>query len=221
VESPAPVIRAVVFDLDGVLLDSESINVRAAFEAFASFGHPLDEADVARIVGRHPMDYAVELMRQHGVPESAGAELRRIQEEAYQRLWNEGARLLDGAEVALHAVRARGLKTGLATSSGRGSVQEALDRFGLQDAFDATLTLDDVAARKPDPEIYLRASERLGVVPDAMLVVEDSCHGITAAKAARAWCVAVRTPWVAEEAQRLADWRIGSLRDLLTVPPLA
>lgn len=199
-------IRAVAFDLDGVLIDTETINVRAAFEGFEAHGYPLDPSDAVAIVGRHPIDYVPDLARRHAVPGSLLPSITRRQSEVYFRLWKEDARLLDGALEALDACRERGYPLALATSSGRASVEEALDRFGLRPYFAATLTKDDVSARKPDPEIYLLAAERLGVAPRNLLVLEDSPHGIRSAKLAGAMCVGVG------EAVG-ADVRIGSLRE--------
>lgn len=197
-------IRAVAFDLDGVLIDTETINVRAAFDGFEAHGHPLDPADAAVIVGRHPVDYVPDLALRHAVPERLLPSITHRQSETYFRLWKEEARLLDGALEALDACRDRGYPLALATSSGRASVEDALDRFGLRPYFTATLTKDDVSVRKPDPEIYLLAAKRLGVPPAYLLVVEDSPHGIRSAKAAGSTCVGVGR---AEG----ADLRIASL----------
>lgn len=207
-------LRAVVFDLDGVLLDTETINVRAASEAFAALGHPLASEDAAAIVGRHPVDYLPELMRRRGLPEELAASLGRDQSARYARLWREEARLLPGAREALAAARRRSLRVGLATSSGRAGVEEALDRFALRAAFDLTLTKDDVAARKPDPEIYTTAASRLGIEPAAMLVVEDSEYGVRSAKGAGARCVALRSPHTPIERIDGADAVIDSLEEL-------
>lgn len=206
-------VRAVVFDLDGVLLDTETINVRAAFEAFAQLGHPLAAEDAATIVGRHPVDYVPELMRLRAVPRDLAGALGADQSARYFRLWREQAQLLPGAREALAAARRRGLAVGLATSSGRAGVEEALDRFGLRQAFDVTLTKDDVAVRKPDPEVYLTAVARLVVPASAMLVVEDSEPGVRAAKAAGAPCVAVRSPHTPAQRLAAADAIVGSLEE--------
>jgi HAD superfamily hydrolase (TIGR01509 family) len=200
-------VRAVAFDLDGVLIDTETINVRAAFEGFEAHGYPLDASDAVVIVGRHPIDYVPDLARRHAVPESLLPSITRRQSEVYFRRWKEDARLLDGALEALDACRERGYPMALATSSGRASVEEALDRFGLRPYFSTTLTKDDVSVRKPDPEIYLLAAERLGVAPGNLLVLEDSPHGVCSAKGAGAMCVSVA-------GAEGADLRIESLRDL-------
>ena len=87
-------IRAVAFDLDGVLLDTESINVRAAFEAFAAAGFPLKPSDAAEIVGRHPVDYGPVLARRRGLPEGALPGLQLEQGVRYAEIWRRDAVLL-------------------------------------------------------------------------------------------------------------------------------
>jgi HAD superfamily hydrolase (TIGR01509 family) len=207
-------IRAVAFDLDGVLLDTETINVRAAFEAFAAAGAPLRPEDAAEIVGRHPVDYGPVLARRRGLPEEALPGLQLEQGVRYATIWRRDAVLLPGAREAIEAARGRGLPTALATSSGRAGVEEALTRFDLRDAFDVVLTKDDVTQRKPDPEIYMLAAERLGVRPPALLVLEDSEFGVRAALAAGTYCVAVASPYTPAESVAGAQARVESLGQL-------
>ncbi len=190
-----PDVRAIVFDLDGVLIDSEIANVRAAALGFAAAGVTLEPADHGRIVGRHPVDYLPELARRYGV---ALVDLRRIaavQSEAYARLAQE-PHALPGALETVRAFAARGKLVGLATSSERENVRAVLASLGIADAFRAVLTRDDVKRSKPDPEIYRLAASRLGVSPGDALAIEDSPHGVASAKGAGLHCVAVRSPHV-------------------------
>ena len=207
-------MKAVVFDKDGVLADSESINLRAAFEVFRAHGYELGPDDEPSIVGKHPIDYVPELARRVGMGE---AEQRRVigeQDGVYNRIWQEQGRMFEGAREALEAVRRLGLGVGLASSSSRREVDDFIDRFELGVFFGVTLSLDDVARAKPDPEIYVLAAQRLGVPASEMVVVEDSEHGIRAAKAAGAVCVAVRTEHVRPERIEMADVHMGSIGEL-------
>jgi len=208
-------VQAVVFDKDGVLADSESINLSSAFEVFRRRGFELDPADQAVIVGKHPVHYVPRFCRRFGLDEREQRRIVDEQDGIYTRQWREQGRLFDGARETLVAVRRLGYAVGLATSSGRREVDEFLARFELGSFLDVTLTLDDVNRAKPAPEIYLAAAERLGVAPVEMLVVEDSEHGIRAAKEAGALCVAVRSPHVEPERARLADAHIGTIGDLV------
>jgi HAD superfamily hydrolase (TIGR01509 family) len=207
-------VKAVVFDKDGVLDDSEAINLRAAFEVFRAHGYALGPEDEPSIVGRHPIDYVPVLACRVGMSE---AEQRRVideQDEVYNRIWQEEGRLFEGAREALDAVRRLGLGVGLATSSSRREVDAFIARFELAAFFDVTLSQDDVARAKPDPEIYVLAAQQLGIPAAEMLVVEDSEHGIRAAKDAGAICVAVRSRLVWPEGLGMADVSIDSLGEL-------
>jgi HAD superfamily hydrolase (TIGR01509 family) len=210
-------VKAVVFDKDGVLADSEAINLRSAFEVFREHGYELGPEDEPTIVGRHPITYVPVLAQRVGMPEEEQRRVISEQDAIYTRVWEEQGRLFDGAREALDAVRRLGLGVGLATSSSRLEVEAFLDRFELADAFDVTLSLDDVDRPKPDPEIYVSAAERLRVPAAEMLVVEDSVHGIRAAKDAGAVCVAVRTRLVRPEHTDMADAYIDSIGELIAL----
>ncbi len=174
-------LSAAVLDLDGVLVDSEGINVEAARRAFAAHGIALDDADAALIVGRHPRDYLADLVRRH--PEAAGR-IERIaahQGRIYAGL-ARAVRPVPGAEDLVRGLRRRGLRLALATSSNRAGAEAALAGLGLRDAFDAVLALEDVTRRKPDPEVYRRACAALRVDPAAAVAVEDSEPGCRAAR---------------------------------------
>jgi len=207
-------IQAVLFDLDGVLMETEWINVRSAETAFAEFSCRLDPEDSSKIVGRHPVDYVPVLAERFGLDRERQQELIRFQNEAYIRIWKEGASLTDGAAETLRQLREGGVRLVLATSAGRKHVDRCISRFDLAGLFEIVLTLDDVSRRKPDPEIYSLGLKRLALEPEQVLVVEDSRHGVAAAVAAGLPCVAVRTEQTPREEVAAADTYIESLREL-------
>jgi HAD superfamily hydrolase (TIGR01509 family) len=207
-------LKAVVFDKDGVLADSEAINVRSAFEVFRAHGYELGPDDEPAIVGRHPIDYVPVLAQRFCVGEAEQRRLIHEQDAVYSRIWHEQGRLFDGALETLDGVRRLDLGVGLATSSSRREVEDFIARFELAACFDVTLSLDDVARAKPDPEIYVSAARLLGVSTPQMLVVEDSEHGVRAAKTAGAVCVAVRSRHVRPERIGIADVLIDSIGEL-------
>lgn len=207
-------LKAVVFDKDGVLADSEAINIRSAFDVFRAHGYELGPDDEPAIVGKHPMHYVPVLAERFGVGQAEQRQVIDEQDAVYNRIWDAEGRLLDGARDTLDAVRRLGLGVGLATSSSRREVDAFIDRFELASCFDVTLSLDDVTRAKPDPEVYVSAARDLGVSVAEMLVVEDSEHGVRAAKSAGAICVAVRTPHVRAERIAIADLQIGSVGEL-------
>jgi HAD superfamily hydrolase (TIGR01509 family) len=206
--------RAVVFDKDGVLADSEAINLRSAFEVFGAHGYELGPGDEPAIVGKHPIDYVPVLARRFDLSVKEQRRLIDEQDSIYSRVWQEQGRLFEGARETLNAVRRLDLGVGLATSSSRREVEDFIDRFELSSSFDVTLSLDDVSRAKPDPEIYVSAAQRLGVPTSRMLVVEDSEHGVRAAKDAGAICIAVRSRHVRPERIKMADVLIDSIDGL-------
>jgi HAD superfamily hydrolase (TIGR01509 family) len=205
---------ALAFDLDGVLVDSEAVNVRSAFEAFAQFGHELREEDAGGIVGLHPVDYVPGLAARFGMGVDARRELMRRQDAIYRRLWEEEVRPTEAAVETVEKLHRSGRRMALATSSGREHAARCLERLGLTRAFEFVLTKDDVGRRKPDPEVYLVCARRFALAPRELLVVEDSPVGVEAALAAGARCAALRTALASPSALGSADVVLESLAEL-------
>lgn len=198
-------VRAVVFDLDGVLADSEHVNVSSAFDAFAAFGHALPEDAATRIVGRHPADYAPEFAREVGLPEDRMPDLLSHQDGLYRARWADGVREIPGAVDTVLRLGRAGFRLGIATSAGRLHLHACLERFGLEGAFLARVSKDDVRRRKPDPEAYVLALRRLDVGPDEAVAIEDTPLGVRAARGAGMRVFAVRSASIAAEDLHEAD----------------
>jgi HAD superfamily hydrolase (TIGR01509 family) len=207
--------RAVVFDLDGVLVASEHVNVASARQAFARFGHVLPDDATATIVGRHPADYVPELAARVGLAEDAIVELMRFQDGVYRSRWAREVRLIDGADQTVRTLGRLGIRLGLATSAGRAHVEACLDRFHLRDVFLALVSKDDVRRRKPDPEAYTLAAYRLDVAPSEAIAVEDSPHGIRAAVAAGMKVIAIAGEWVPRERLEEADAVVDRIAEVV------
>ena len=185
--------RAVVFDMDGLLLDTENLWHEAETELFRQHGQTFTFEDKLAVMGtsfEHTADYFADRL---GRPAGEG-----------QALVDRVYEIMDGM------LR---LPMALASNSSRQLVSTALATAGLTDAFDAIITADDVVAAKPAPDVYLLACERLGVAPEDSLALEDSPSGIAAAKAAGLACIAV--PQFAETDVSAADRVIDSLEELL------
>lgn len=206
--------EAVAFDKDGVLADSEPINLQSAFQVFADHGFPLEAGAATDIVGRHPVDYFPVLASRFGIGADQLAAMLEQKQGLYKRMWAAHGRLFSEVRDVLTAVRRPGLRTAIVTSSTRAELDHFLRRFELATSFDVTLSRDDVARPKPDPEIYLKAAARLGVRPQQLLVVEDSEYGVRSARAAGAFCVAIRSAHVPQARIAEADLQIEALADL-------
>lgn len=207
-------IAAVVFDKDGVLADSEPINVRSAREVFAKCGLFLGPEADREIVGRHPRDYFPSFARQFGLCDGQLRKMLAEKETLYAQMWEADGHLFEGVREVLTKVRASFPRLGIATSSSRAELDAFLDRFDLKAFFQVTLSRDDVTRPKPAPEIYLSAAATLETAPQNIVVVEDSEPGVRSAHAAQTFCVALRGHHVDRAALSLADRIIGDLREL-------
>jgi sugar-phosphatase len=212
------VLLAAIFDMDGLLIDSEPLWRRAEMAVFAGLGVELTEAMCERTTGLR-IDEVVR--HWHGLtgpwPGAAPTEVvARIAERVVGLIRDEGTPKV-GAREAVAAAREAGLRLGLASSSARSIIDAATARLGLETAFEAVCSASDEPWGKPHPAVYLATAARLGVAPTACLAIEDSLPGVIAAKAARMTCVAV--PDVG--ADRLAPFAVADLvlGSLLEVTP--
>ena len=181
---------AVVFDFDGTLVSSEDVSHAAMAEVLAEDGHVLTERERSEVVGHawpHTRDYLMQLM---GYDEAGIASYRERVGAAFRARIDDVVVFDDVAEV-LETLGAAGVPLAVCTSSGRPYLERLLDSTGIADRFAATVAREDTDEHKPRPAPYLLAARRLGVAPEACVVVEDTTAGIAAARAAGMRVVAV------------------------------
>jgi HAD superfamily hydrolase (TIGR01509 family) len=187
---------AVLFDMDGLLVDSEPLWTVAEVELATSLGGSWTGELKAEIIGTR-LDVAVpKILGWYGVasgPAEVAAAMDFLQARMVE-LFHDRLPLMPGALEIVDGVRALGVPTGLVSSSYRALVDAALDSLG-RDRFDITLAGDEVGHGKPSPEPYLRACAMLGVSPADVVILEDSISGVESGEAAGATVVAV--PWAA------------------------
>jgi HAD superfamily hydrolase (TIGR01509 family) len=208
------VTRALVFDLDGVLLDSEQVWNEAKEEMVREHGGEWREDAPRRMMGMSSREWAAYLHDELGVPldpeEISDEVVRRL-----ERIYRDRLPLIDGAPAAVERFSAR-LPLGLASSSNREIIDLFLELSGLGPHFAVTLSSEEVARGKPAPDVYLEVLRRLGADPADGVAVEDSDNGIRAAKAAGVRVVAVPNPHYPPDPEALAeaDDVVGSLHEL-------
>jgi mannitol-1-/sugar-/sorbitol-6-/2-deoxyglucose-6-phosphatase len=208
------VLRAVIFDLDGLLIDSEPHWRAAEMQVLGALGLELSEAMCVHTTGLR-IDEVVSYWHTRAPwPGPGPAEVvTRIVAQVIDRLRAHGV----AKPGALHAVqwaRRRGVALGLASSSPMALIHAAVEQLGLAGAFDVLASAEDEPYGKPHPQVYLAAAQRLHVAPTACLALEDSLNGLIAAKAARMRCVVVPEHGTADPRWSLADRVLGSLVDL-------
>lgn len=174
-------IELVIFDCDGVLVDSERIAVRVDASSLAALGWELSEAEIVeRFMGRSHADMITDVERHIGrrLPEDWEAGQLQLYREAMEAELTA----VDGVVEALDRIR---LPTCVASSSGHSSLRHTLGLTGLYARFEGRIhSAADVANGKPAPDLFLHAARRMGFAPDVCAVVEDSRYGVRAARAA-------------------------------------
>jgi HAD superfamily hydrolase (TIGR01509 family) len=207
-------IRAVIFDLDGVLIDSEERWARAKEALVRETGGRWKPEASHAMLGMSSPEWSRYLHEELGVPltpEEINAAVVRRMIEDYRR----DLPLVEGAVDAVRRLAAR-WPLALATSSNREVIDVVLEASGLAEAFAVTVSSEEVARGKPAPDVYLEAAARLGVVPGDAAAIEDSTNGLLAAHAAGMAVVAIpnRAFPPSEEALRVADVVLGSISEL-------
>ena len=183
-------IQALIFDFDGLLVDTESPAFESWRQIYGEYGHDLSLGLWQGAVGTtHGFDAFAHLESLLGRPLDRAAGLARRRQLKTEL--SAGQPLLPGALAILDQARELGLPCALASSSDREWIEGWLARVAIRSAFACVRTADDVAHTKPAPELFLSAAECLGVEPQACLVFEDSANGILAARAAGMRCVVV------------------------------
>ena len=206
--------RAVIFDMDGLLLDTEALWHEAEAELFRRHGGEFTREDQLRVIGTSFEVTARYFAERLGWPNERGGELVDESTALMHDLVRQQVEARPGALELIDGLRALEIPLGLASNSPRYLVDDALATAGLADAFDAIVTSSEVERPKPAPDIYLRACELLAVAPADALALEDSASGVRAAKAAGLICIAV--PTLAEIDVSAADRVVASLEELLT-----
>lgn len=183
-------VKALVFDFDGLIVDTEEPIYRSWREVYQAHGQELPFDRWIQTVGSSnatfdPRGYLEERLGRPLTQEVVDGRVERRTQLVLEQP------LLPGIQELVDAARKAGLRVGVASSSSRSWVDGHLERFSLLDRFDCIRCRDDVARVKPAPDLYLAVLECLGVKPEDAIAIEDSPNGIAAAKDAGMWCVGI------------------------------
>jgi sugar-phosphatase len=212
-------IKAVIFDMDGVMIDSEPFWQETEREVFAQLGLQLSQSDLESTMGMR-----IDAVVQHWFVKSPwnkeATPLKSIENQIIkgvsQRIKSHG-KPLAGLFQALKLIEQQGLLIGLATSSDQPIIDAVLDSFGIKDRFLACISARQEKAGKPAPDVYITTARKLGVPPHECLAIEDSATGLRSAMAAGMKTIAIPGPEYPDDLIfSKAEFRLSSLEELST-----
>lgn len=209
--------KAVIFDMDGVLVKTEHLHVEAVKQAFASFNHELDPDDLDSVVARHPRDYIPEFLSKHGWNTSEDDGIREQFSLLYHKLWETEAVAIPEALPVCKHLKEMGVVLSVATNSGQITFHKFEEKYGFKGLFDIVTTGEKLTKKKPDPEIYNVAKQKLSMPDTEILAVEDSGVGVLSAKAAGLTVSAIPTEETAMHDFSKADYKFKNITELLSL----
>jgi len=205
-------LKAVLFDMDGVLLDSEEYICRAGIMMFREKGYEVSPGDFLEFTGMGENRYLGGVAEKHGIPFELEKDKARTY-EIYGDLVAGRLKPFEGVVDFLEKCRSRGLKMAVASSADPPKVRINLQEIGIPPStFGSVVTGLDIEHKKPAPDIFLKAANNLGVAASNCLVVEDAISGVAAGKAAGARVLALTTSFSAEKLSA-ADWIVPLLSE--------
>jgi HAD superfamily hydrolase (TIGR01509 family) len=206
-------LRLIIFDMDGVVLNSEPLHEQARQAMFRKY-HVVQGKDFPKAVGFSASGFWRRVIEQQGID----ADPMDLQAEQYTRVEDQIKKLglgpIEGAAEAFDWAKKHGLKLAIASSSTQPLVDHALALIGVKDYFDIILSGADVHHKKPDPEIYCRVLEMAGIPPENAVAIEDTASGVVAAQGAGLYCFGFHNPDSGSQDLNHADKVIESLKEL-------
>lgn len=214
-------MKHFIFDMDGVLVDSEPVINAAAIQGLSEYGVTAQPEDFLPFVGAGEDRYIGGVAEKYGL--AYRVEMKDRVHEIYHSLIRDKLRPFPGALDVLETLSHRSGKVVLASSSDHVKIRASLRAAGIPaGAFDLILSGEDVPRKKPSPDIYLTAAERIDAPPSECIVIEDAVNGVIAAKAAGMTCIAVASSFSGERLREAgADRIVNGLSDILSLDILS
>lgn len=211
-----PAMQAVIFDVDGVLIDSYQAHLQSWQELARETKVAFSVDDFASTFGQTSRDIIMRFWSRHDVDDTRVRELDDRKEANFRHIIEERFPAMDGAVELVNRLKAAGFMLALGSSGPPANIRLVVEKLGLLQAirFDAIVTGEDVTRGKPDPQVFLLAAQRLGVTPASCAVIEDAPAGITAAKAAGMAAIALRSTGREKADFSAADLVVNSLKQL-------
>ena len=197
-------LKAVIFDMDGVVADSEPLHLKAENMTLSPYKVQITQEDCLEFMGRSSKQLMASLIQKYSIKVDLEEIFLKHKENLLQLYKNE-ITPIKGSLSLLQWFKEKKYPLALASSSSTQLVESVIKNFRIDDIFDAVVTGSEIKKFKPAPDIFLEAAVRLSVEPEKILVIEDSAAGVTAAKSAGMYCVGFRSPHTPGQDLRRAD----------------
>jgi len=212
-------IHAVIFDMDGVLVDSEFLHIKAEKKTFSPYGIELSKEEINTYMGMGVKMMLKSLIQKYSLP-LTGEALFRIHEKNLSEIFQEELEMMPGAMEIISYLKNRKIKLALASSSSLYLINLILQKMHLKSIFDVVLSGEEVANGKPFPDIFIKTAELLNVQPDRCVVIEDSKNGVTAAKNAGMLCIGFKSPNSKNQDINRSDYIVADLIKIKELLPV-
>ncbi|NMA65703.1 MAG: HAD family phosphatase [Clostridiaceae bacterium] len=207
-------IKALVFDMDGVIIDSEPLQIEIIVQVLKQLGGNSKPEEIYEFVGATNDELWATLKKRHNIKKSV-KEILEIHDSYKKKRFPEAKlETVEGIPELIKEAKRKGLKIALATSSTKFLAEYILKRFDIYQYFNILVTADDISNSKPNPEIYIKAANLLGVNSDECIAIEDAHLGVKAAKAAGMKCIAYVNPNSGKQDLTDADIIVSSIKDI-------
>lgn len=207
-------LKAIIFDMDGVIIDSEPQHARAALRVFSRYGIDVDEEYHAEYIGSSTKKMAEETIAKFHLSVTTEELLAELNNEKKVLLKEEGYQLLPGIIDLIKSLHRTGLRLAIASSSSPAEIEHVVKTLSIKKYFDKLISSSHVSNPKPAPDTFQLALKELGVNPKETMVVEDSCNGCLAAKAAGIPCIGYINPHSGKQDLSSADVLLESFETI-------
>jgi len=206
-------MKAVIFDMDGVIVDSEPAHIEAEKRVLSKRGVKITDKELRAYTGTTAEFEFTDLIRKYHLTSTVDR-LFREKEDILLKLLEKEMKPVKGVVGLIRSLKERGLRLAIASSGHRKLVNYFLRKLKIHDLFDSVVCAEDVTRSKPDPEIFLKAAKSLGLKPSQCIVIEDSKLGVEAAKSAGMKCIGFQNPNSGNQDLSNADFIIDDFSKL-------
>lgn len=205
-------MKAVLFDMDGVIIDSEPIHFEIDVKTMAYYGIDVLPQELEKYVGMTNPEMWRLIKKEYSISQTVDEIISYQLKKKIHRLRNMDIEPIEGITELLFELRKKGIKTAVASSSPRIFIEEVLNKFNLMSCFECIVSGEELERGKPAPDIYIETARALGVTPEECIVIEDSRNGVLSAKEAGMECIGFKNVNSGNQDLSRADWIVNSIK---------